>query len=79
MTTTVEGRERYAVCLRYAREFRDNPEDVKDVLVPTPTGVQVPLGELADVAYVQGPQNIKMRILTCSPTSSLIKSLNLQR
>jgi Cu(I)/Ag(I) efflux system membrane protein CusA/SilA len=59
MTTTVEGRERYGVRLRYAREFRDNPEDVKDVLIPTPTGVQVPLGELADVTYVQGPQNIK--------------------
>lgn len=59
MTTTVEGRERYAVRLRYAREFRDNPEDVKDVLVPTPTGVQVPLGELASIEYVQGPQNIK--------------------
>jgi Cu(I)/Ag(I) efflux system membrane protein CusA/SilA len=59
MTTTVEGRERYAVRLRYAREFRDNPEDIKDILVPTPTGVQVPLGELAEVAYVQGPQMIK--------------------
>ena len=59
MTTTVEGRERYAVRLRYAREFRDNPEDVKDILVPTPTGVQVPLGELVEVEYVQGPQMIK--------------------
>jgi Cu(I)/Ag(I) efflux system membrane protein CusA/SilA len=59
MTTTVEGRERYGVRLRYAREFRDNPEDVKDILVPTPTGVQVPLGELAAVEYVQGPQMIK--------------------
>ena len=59
MTTTVEGRERYAVRLRYAREFRDNPEDIKDILVPTPTGVQVPLGELAAVTYVQGPQMIK--------------------
>jgi Cu(I)/Ag(I) efflux system membrane protein CusA/SilA len=59
MTTTVEGRERYAVRLRYAREFRDNPEDVKDILVPTPAGVQVPLGQLVEVEYVQGPQMIK--------------------
>ncbi|WP_017732293.1 efflux RND transporter permease subunit [Nafulsella turpanensis] len=59
MTTTVEGRERYAVRLRYAREFRDNPEDIKDILVPTPIGVQVPLGQLAEVEYVQGPQMIK--------------------
>ena len=59
MTTTVEGRERYAVRLRYAREFRDNPEDLKEILVPAPTGVQVPLGELADIEYLQGPQMIK--------------------
>lgn len=59
MTTTVEGRERYAVRLRYAREFRDNPEDIKDVLIPTATGGQVPLGELVEVQYVQGPMVIK--------------------
>ena len=59
MTTTVEGRERYAVRIRYARAFRDNPEDIKNILVPTPTGVQIPLGELIDINYVQGPQNIK--------------------
>ena len=59
MTTTVEGRERYGVRLRYAREFRDNPEDVKSILVPTPTGVQIPLGDLVEVQYVQGPQVIK--------------------
>lgn len=58
-TTTVEGRERYPVRVRYAREFRDNPEDIQDILIPTPSGVQVPLGELADIRYVQGPQNIK--------------------
>ena len=58
-TTTVEGRERYAVRVRYAREFRDNPEDIKDILIPTPSGAQVPLGELADLHYVRGPQSIK--------------------
>ena len=58
-TTTVEGRERYAVRVRYAREFRDNPEDIKNILIPTPAGTQVPLGELADLQYVRGPQSIK--------------------
>lgn len=59
MTTTVEGRERYSVRLRYAREFRDNPEDVANILVPTEMGVQIPLGDLAEIEYVQGPQMIK--------------------
>ncbi|MGA9325223.1 MAG: efflux RND transporter permease subunit, partial [Salegentibacter sp.] len=58
-THTVEGRERYPVRVRYAREFRDNPEDVKNILIPTPVGTQVPLGELADITYRQGPQSIK--------------------
>lgn len=59
LTSTVEGRERFPVRMRYAREFRDNPEDMKKVLVPTPSGVQVPLGELADFTYTRGPQLIK--------------------
>jgi Cu(I)/Ag(I) efflux system membrane protein CusA/SilA len=59
LTTTVEGRERFPVRARYAREFRDNPEDLKKVLIPTPTGVQVPLGELAEITYLRGPQMIK--------------------
>lgn len=59
LTTTVEGRERFPVRARYAREFRDNPEDLKNVLIPTPSGVQVPLGELAEITYVRGPQLIK--------------------
>jgi Cu(I)/Ag(I) efflux system membrane protein CusA/SilA len=59
LTTTVEGRERFPVRARYAREFRDNPEDLKRVLIPTPTGVQVPLGELANITYIRGPQLIK--------------------
>ncbi|AVR44296.1 cation transporter [Christiangramia fulva] len=59
LTTTVEGRERYPVRVRYAREYRDNPEDVKDILIPTPVGTQVPLEELADITYRQGPQSIK--------------------
>jgi Cu(I)/Ag(I) efflux system membrane protein CusA/SilA len=59
LTTTVEGRERFPVRMRYAREFRDNPEDLNKVLIPTPSGAQVPLGELATITYTRGPQLIK--------------------
>ena len=59
LSTTIEGRERFPVRARYAREFRDNPEDLKKVLIPTTSGVQVPLGELAGITYVRGPQLIK--------------------
>jgi len=59
LTTTVEGRERFPVRMRYAREFRDNPEALKNLLVPTATGMQVPLGELVDFHYERGPQMIK--------------------
>ncbi|NQX97050.1 MAG: efflux RND transporter permease subunit [Flavobacteriales bacterium] len=59
LTTTVEGRERFPVRVRYAREYRDNPEDLKNVLIPTPSGAQIPLEELADINYVRGPQVIK--------------------
>ncbi len=59
LTSTVEGRERFPVRVRYAREYRDNPEDLKKILIPTPSGVQVPLGELAEIKYTRGPQLIK--------------------
>ncbi|HUS86495.1 MAG TPA: efflux RND transporter permease subunit [Bacteroidales bacterium] len=59
LTTTVEGRERFPVRLRYAREYRDNPEDIKKILVPTPSGTQIPLGELVTINYTRGPQMIK--------------------
>lgn len=58
-TTTVEGRERYNVRVRYPRELRNNPEAIKNILVKTPTGVQVPLGQLVDVEYTAGPMSIK--------------------
>lgn len=58
MTTTVEGRERYAVRLRYPRELRDDPEAIRNILVPTRSG-QIRLGELIDIRYEQGPQSIK--------------------
>ncbi|MBN2037441.1 MAG: efflux RND transporter permease subunit, partial [Chitinispirillaceae bacterium] len=59
LASTVEGRERFPIRVRYARELRDNPEDLKKVLVPTASGVQVPLAELAQIAYTRGPQMIK--------------------
>ncbi|MDN5214584.1 efflux RND transporter permease subunit [Fulvivirgaceae bacterium BMA12] len=59
LTSTVEGRERYPVRVRYARELRNNPNDLKDILIPTPAGMQVPLEELAQIQYVRGPQHIK--------------------
>jgi len=59
LTTTVEGRERFPVRVRYPRELRSTPEDLKKILVPSMTGVQVPLGELADMQYTKGPQMIR--------------------
>ncbi len=59
LTTTVEGRERFPVRVRYPRELRTTPEDLKKILVPSMTGVQVPLGELADLSYTKGPQMIR--------------------
>jgi Cu(I)/Ag(I) efflux system membrane protein CusA/SilA len=59
ISTTVEGRERYPVRVRYPRELRDDPEKIKKILVPIPTGVQVPLGELVSLEFVRGPQMIK--------------------
>lgn len=59
LTTTVEGRERYNIRARYAREWRDNPEAIKRVLIPTPTGQQIPLGELAVIDYRSGPMMIR--------------------
>ena len=59
ITTTVEGRERFPVRVRYPRELRDDPESLKSILVPTPTGAQIPLGQIVDFEYVRGPQMIK--------------------
>ncbi|MGJ8760898.1 MAG: efflux RND transporter permease subunit [Polaribacter sp.] len=59
LTQTVEGRERYGVRVRYPRELRGNPEDIKDIYVPVEKGSPVPLSELATIKYEQGPQVIK--------------------
>jgi len=59
LTQTVEGRERYAVRVRYPRELRANPDDLHNIYVPVEKGSPVPLGELVEIRYEQGPQVIK--------------------
>ncbi len=59
VTTTVEGRERYTVSVRYARELRDDVEKLRRVLVPIPGGQQIPLAEIADLRFVSGPAMIR--------------------
>jgi len=59
LTHTVEGRERYGVRVRYPRELRANPNDLKQIYVPVEKGSPVPLSELASIRYEQGPQVIK--------------------
>jgi Cu(I)/Ag(I) efflux system membrane protein CusA/SilA len=58
ITTTVEGRERYPVRIRYHRELRDSLEDLERVMVSTPAGAQVPLGQVASIRKVEGPAKI---------------------
>ena len=59
LSTSVEGRERFPLRVRYARELRDNPEDLKKILIPAANGVQIPLGEIADIDYNKGAQMIR--------------------
>jgi len=59
ITETVEGLERYPVNVRYPRELRDDIETLKRVLIPTPTGTQIPLVMVADITYQRGPPVIK--------------------
>ncbi|HSK75369.1 MAG TPA: CusA/CzcA family heavy metal efflux RND transporter [Thermoanaerobaculia bacterium] len=59
VSTTIEGRERYPVNVRYPRELRDEPSRLARVLVATPTGVQVPLAQIADVVVSRGPAMIR--------------------
>jgi Cu(I)/Ag(I) efflux system membrane protein CusA/SilA len=56
---SVEGRERYAIRLRYMREDRDNLESLKNILVQTPTGTQIPISQVAELNYTKGPMVIK--------------------
>ena len=59
LTTTVEGLERYGVNLRYSRDFRENLGALRDIIIPTPAGAQVPLGQLAKIETVHAPMGIK--------------------
>ncbi|MCB0408856.1 MAG: efflux RND transporter permease subunit [Flavobacteriales bacterium] len=59
LSTTVDGRERYPIRVRYARELRDAPDKIEKILIPAANGTQIPLGEVSTINYVQGPQSIK--------------------
>lgn len=59
LTSSVEGRERYPIRVRYPRELRERFGDLERVLVPTSTGAQVPLGQVARIRYTIGPQELK--------------------
>ncbi|MBI5777625.1 MAG: efflux RND transporter permease subunit, partial [Nitrospirae bacterium] len=59
IATTIEGRERYPINVRYLRELRDDPEKLKRVLVATPAGIQVPLAQLATLRFMSGPPMIR--------------------
>ena len=60
VTTTVEGRERYKIAVRYPRDYRNDPQAIaNEVLIPTPAGGTVPLGEVATVSVAQGPSMIR--------------------
>lgn len=59
VTSTVEGRERFPVRVRYPRELRDDPESLKKILMQTPTGAQIPIDQLVNIEYLRGPQAIK--------------------
>jgi Cu(I)/Ag(I) efflux system membrane protein CusA/SilA len=73
LTTTVEGRERYPVNIRYGRELRDDIEKLQRVLVPVMGGAQVPLGQLADIQVKRGPGMIQSEggMLTAAVTLSI--------
>ncbi|MCK5685395.1 efflux RND transporter permease subunit [bacterium] len=59
ISTTIEGRERYPVRVRYMRELRDSFESIEKILVAASDGSQIPLIQLADIKYIKGPQVIK--------------------
>jgi Cu(I)/Ag(I) efflux system membrane protein CusA/SilA len=59
VSQTVEGRERYNILVRYARDYRDNVEALERVLVPTPSGEQIPIAQVADIEFQTGPPSIR--------------------
>jgi Cu(I)/Ag(I) efflux system membrane protein CusA/SilA len=56
----VEGRQRYPVTVRYGRDFRDDIEELKRVVIATPTGAQIPISEVARVYFSRGPAMIRL-------------------
>lgn len=58
LTTTIEGRERYPVRVRFSRELRDSPQEIGRVLVPTPSGNYIPLNQVAKINLTEGPAMI---------------------
>ncbi|HSU88941.1 MAG TPA: CusA/CzcA family heavy metal efflux RND transporter, partial [Terriglobia bacterium] len=59
VTENIEGRERYPVNVRYSRDFRDNIEELKRVLIATPAGAQIPIAEVAKISFSRGPSMIR--------------------
>jgi Cu(I)/Ag(I) efflux system membrane protein CusA/SilA len=59
VTENIEGRERYPVNVRYSRDFRDNVEELRRVLIATPTGAQIPISEVAKISFSRGPSTIR--------------------
>lgn len=59
LAESVQGRERYDIMLRYERAFRENVEDLETILIPTASGAHIPLGEVADISFVEGPPMIR--------------------
>ena len=59
VTENIEGRERYPVNVRYSRDFRDNVEELRKVLIATPTGAQIPISEVAKISFSRGPSMIR--------------------
>tara|TARA_R110000868_G_scaffold411035_1_gene701459 strand:- start:31019 stop:34171 length:3153 start_codon:yes stop_codon:yes gene_type:complete len=59
ISESVQGRERYNIMLRYERRFREQDKDIADILVPTPMGQHIPLGEVATIEFIEGPPMLK--------------------
>lgn len=59
LTTTYEGLDRYPVRIRYERELRDEVPDLERILVPTPSGAQIPIAQVADIQRVTGPMSVR--------------------
>src|SRR5437879_2431398 len=59
VTENIEGRERYPVNVRYNRDFRDNVDDLRRVLIATPSGAQIPIEEVARISFSRGPSMIR--------------------